>query len=52
MKITTLLLLSLGHDSKLSWVKQHNHCDLYREHAKPDMEIIKSIVLKLLGLWS
>ena len=52
MKSTTLLILSPRHDSKLSWVKQHNHSDLYREHAKPDREIIKSIAPKLLGLWS
>ena len=50
MKITTLLLLSPRHDSNRNWVKQHNHSDLYREHAKPDREIIKSIALKLLGL--
>ena len=52
MKITTLLLLSPRHDSKLSWVKQHNHSDLYREHANLDREIIKSIPPKLSGLWS
>ena len=52
MKSTTLLLLSTRHYSKLSWVKQHNHSDLYREHAKPNREIIKSIPPKLSGLWS
>ena len=52
MKSTTLLLLPPRHDSKLSWVKQHSHSDLYREHAKPDREIIKSIDPKLSGLWS
>ena len=51
MKITTLLLLSPRHYSKLSWVKQHNHSDLYREHVKPDNELVKSIDPKLLGLW-
>ena len=52
MKMTTLLLLSPRHDSKLSWVKQHNHSDLYRELAKSDNELTKSIAPKLLGLWS
>jgi len=52
MKINTLLILSPRHDSKLSWVKQHNHSDLYREHAKPDWEIIKSIAPKLSSLLS
>ena len=52
MKITTLLLLSPRHDSNLNWVKQHNHSDLYREHAKPDNELVKSIDPKLSGLWS
>ena len=36
----------------LSWVKQHNHSDLYKEHAKPDNELVKSIAPKLSGLWS
>ena len=52
MKISILLILSPRDDSKLSWVKQHNHSDLYRDHAKPDREIIKSIDPKLSGLWS
>ena len=52
MKITTLLILSQRHDSKLSWVKQHNHSDLYREHAKPDNELVNSIAPKLTSLWS
>ena len=51
MKITTLLLLYPRHDPKLSWVKQHNHSELYRKHAKHDREIIKSIDPKLSGLW-
>ena len=52
MKRTTLLILSPRHDSKRSKVKQHNHSDIYREHAKPDNELVKSIAPKLLGLWS
>ena len=52
MKINTLLILSPRHDSKLSWVKQHNHSDLYREHAKSDNELAKSIAPKLSGQWS
>ena len=52
MKSTTLILLSPRHDSNLSWVKQHNHSDLYREHAKSDNKVAKSIAPKLPGLWS
>ena len=52
MKINTLFILSPRHYSKLSWVKQHNHSDLYREHAKPDNELEKSIAPKPSGLWS
>ena len=52
MKITTLFILSPRHDSKLSWVKQHNHSDLYREHAKSYNELVKSMAPKLSGLWS
>ena len=52
MKSTTLLILSQRHDSKLREVQQHNHSDLYIEHAKPNREIIKSIDPKLSGLWS
>ena len=52
MKISILLILSPRDDSKLSWVKQHNHSDLYREHAKFDNELVKSIAPKLSGLWS
>ena len=52
MKITTLLILTPRHDSKLSWVKQRNHLDLYREHAKSDNELTNSITPKLSGLWS
>ena len=49
MKITTLLILTPRHDSKLSWVKQRNHLDLYREHAKSDNELVKSMAHKLSG---
>ena len=52
MKITTLILLSPRHGSKLSLVKQHNHSNLYREHAKPDNELVKSITPKPSELWS
>ena len=52
MKSTTLLLLYPRHDSKLSWVKQHNHSDLYRERAKPDSKLLKSITPKSSGLKS
>ena len=47
MKINTLIILYPRHYSKLRWVKQHNHLDMYREHKKPDREIIKSIAPKL-----
>ena len=52
MKRTTLLILSPRHDSKRSKVKQHNHSDLHREHAKPDNELVKSITPKPSELWS
>ena len=52
MKSTTLLILSPRHYSILSGIKKHNHLDLYREHAKPDNELVKSTYPKLSGLWS
>ena len=49
MKRTTLIILTPRHDSKLSQVKQSNHSDLYRELAKSDNELVKSMARKLSG---